>query len=335
MWGVLVNRLSKTSIDGPVGQLVPGLASIVIPSYNKARFIAKTLDSLAAQTHPDIEIVIVDDGSSDNSVSIIEDWLKNSPHHWSFLVHEKNQGVCRTLNDGLALARGEFVSALAADDQYLPHKTSKHVEMLQKDPEASFVYGDARLVDEAGATLAESLIASVYGGYTDSGLVFDSLLNTNFIPAVTVTMRRSALDQVGAYDESLPYEDYDMWLRLSRVGTLLFTGSVDTVYTEVAGSLSKQLGADRFLGHLRILSKYQGEPGVDQSRLDQLARREAKRAAMAGAEPGDRVSQIALLAQAANLYGGPWFGATTVVREIRNQAKARLKSGPRSPKNTA
>lgn len=321
-----MNRLNQTSIGGPAVDRVPGLASIIIPSYNKARFIAQTLESLAAQTYPDIEIVIVDDGSSDDSVNIIEDWLKTATRPCSLLVHEKNQGVCRTLNDGLALTRGEFVSTLAADDQYLPHKTSKHVEMLRGDPDASFVYGDARLVDEEGATLAESLIAGIYGGYTETGRVFDKLLQTNFIPAATVTMRGSSLDQVGHFDESLPYEDYDMWLRLARVGTLIKSDSVDAIYTDVAGSLSKELGAARFLGHLMILAKYRGLPDVDQAYLDRLARREAKRAAQAEGDPGSQLSHLALIAQAANVYGGPWFSAGTVMRELRHQASAKLKS---------
>lgn len=321
-----MNRVGRPSVAQPVGRRVPGLASIIVPSYNKARFVAQTLDSLANQTYPDIEIVVVDDGSSDNSVSIIQERLKTATRPCSLLVHEKNQGVCRTLNHGLALARGEFVSTLAADDQYLPHKTSKHVDMLRKDPAASFVYGDARLVDEGGVTLAESLISGVYGGYTETGRVFDKLLNTNFIPAATVTMRGSSLDEVGYYDEALPYEDYDMWLRLSRVGTLLRSESVDAIYTDVAGSLSKELGASRFLGHLMILAKYRGLPDVDQSYLNRLARREAKRAAQAGEESGVRLPQLALLAQAGNVYGGPWFGATTVMREIRYQVKTSLKT---------
>lgn len=306
----------------PVQKAIPGLASVIIPSYNKAPYIRATLDSLAAQTYPDVEIIVVDDASSDESVEVVRAWAASHSLPLTLLEHEENRGVCRTLNDGLAVARGEYISCLAADDRYLPHKIASHVQLLADNPRASFVYGDARIEDPDGRILQESFTYAYQGGRFRQGNVFTDLLTANFIAALTVTMRASALDAVGPYDESLPYEDYDMWLRLARVGEVVSSETIDCVYLETPRSLSKTLGQQLDIGHLMIVAKYRHSAGVNRRQLDDLAVKYARNAARNGPSGHSYFHRIEELSQIARMYGGWSFALRSVAEELggRNSA---------------
>lgn len=295
---------------------VPGLASVIVPSYNKAPYIRATLDSIADQTYGDIEIVVVDDASSDESVEVVRAWAAAHPTPLTLLEHEENLGVCRTLNDGLAFAKGEYISCLAADDRYLPHKIASHVQLLTDNPRASFAYGDTRIEDPEGRILQESFTYAYQQGRFRQGDIFLDLLTANFIAALTVTMRASALDEVGPYDESLPYEDYDMWLRLSRVGGVVSSETIDCVYLETPRSLSKTLGQQLDIGHLMILSKYRHAPGVNRRRLDDLAVRYARKAARNGPSGENYFRRIEDLTRIASIYGSLSFALRSVAEEL-------------------
>lgn len=295
---------------------IPGLASVIVPSYNKAPFVEATLDSIANQTYPQLEIVIVDDASSDDSVERIRAWSTRSKRPVQLSVHATNKGVCATLNDGLRVAQGEFVAALAADDLYLPHKIASHVALLRSYPTASMVYGDARMEDVGGRVLAPHA-----PGRNRSGDLFMELLAGNFITAAAVTMRGSSLDSVGLYDESLPYEDYDMWLRMAKVGEIVCSGTVDAVYLDAPGSLSKRLGRNLDVGHLQMLAKYRADPAVDRTELDSLARRYVRRLARQDASHSSPIAQFVATAKAAWIYGDSQF----VVRMLSSEVTQRLR----------
>lgn len=301
---------------------VSGLVSVIIPSYNKACFVIETLNSLSAQTYTNLEVVVIDDASTDESVELIREWMESSPLSTFLSVHKQNQGVSKTLNDGALIARGEFICALAADDVYLPHKIARHVESLRDNPDCSFVYGDARIVDEEGGVIRESMQTGPGAVQFPSGQIFSDLLDRgNFIPAPTVTMRGSALDAVGGYDESLKFEDYDMWLRLSRIGSVAFSGTVDALYRDAQDSLSKCLGEALEVGLLTVWAKYRDEADVDQRQLARHARAYAIRLGAIRARGAGPVTRTREIVNAARLFGGSGFAAITVADYLRVRSR--------------
>jgi glycosyltransferase involved in cell wall biosynthesis len=236
--------------------------SIIAICYNHERFARGCLDSIAAQTYPNVEIILLDDASTDGSRAVLNTWLDDTGTQATLIEHEQNLGICRSRNETLRLARGEFVACISTDDEWLPHKLETQVEQLQQlDRSTAVVYSDAELMDESGAVLDGMFV----GRNRDfdrppAGYVFDDLLVGNFIPSLATLVRRRCIEKVGSYDESLVYEDWDMWLRLSRRYEFAFTPTVTARYRIVTNSLIAVLHEERkiefFESSLRLMSKH-------------------------------------------------------------------------------
>lgn len=200
------------------------IVSAIILSYNHARFLPETLESVRAQTYNNLEAIVVDDCSTDDSVAIIERWVRESGRTCKFVRHEMNLGVCRVMNDGLAVATGKYVAILGSDDAWLPDKTERQVELMEAQPEdVGVVYTDALQMDEAGVALPGLHVASHWDFVEmPQGYILDTLLRGNFVAPLTTLVRRSCYDTVGVYDENLPWEDWDMWMRIAAQYRFLF-----------------------------------------------------------------------------------------------------------------
>jgi glycosyltransferase involved in cell wall biosynthesis len=207
---------SNSQIQSTTESVEVPLVTAIVLCYNHARFVAEALESVRLQTHPRIELIIVDDCSKDSSVKAIEEWILSHRVECVFLKHEKNQGVCASLNDALRHAKGKYVAAFAADDVWLCDKTEAQVSVLEGAPDRlGVVFSDAIQINESGERLPELFIAAHRPmPKIPSGRVFDELWEGNFIPAMTTMVRRECFLRVGNYDETLAYEDWDMWLRL-------------------------------------------------------------------------------------------------------------------------
>ncbi len=192
------------------------LVSLCMSSFNNARYVVATLESLRNQNYPNLELIIVDDYSTDNSVAVINEWLATCTLPHRFILHERNLGVCRVANSLVDHAHGQYVSIIASDDIMLPHKISSQVALFEAAPaNVALVYSDVVKIDSAGALIATSIYEP--GSPTPlSGSVWLELLRMNFIPAMAVMLRRECLAEIGPFDESLAFEDWDMWLRLAR-----------------------------------------------------------------------------------------------------------------------
>ena len=114
------------------------LVTAFVGCYNHSRFVEECLDSVRHQTYPNLQVIIFDDGSKDNSVSVIDTWLKKHRLDWQFISHTRNVGICASLNEVLRLARGKYASMVAADDVWLPDKTARQVEMMEQLPEGDW-----------------------------------------------------------------------------------------------------------------------------------------------------------------------------------------------------
>jgi cellulose synthase/poly-beta-1,6-N-acetylglucosamine synthase-like glycosyltransferase len=181
--------------------------------------VEQALDSVAGQTFGDFELIITDDCSPDGTAERITGWLSRTGFPARFLRNEKNLGICRVRNQALSMARGTYLCSLAGDDWYEPDRLVRQCGFFSiLAAEVGFIYSDVRICGPDGAGVTPSYLARYLGaGVTPpEGIVFERLLQGNFVPAPGVMIRRAALEAAGGYDESLAYEDYDMWLKLAH-----------------------------------------------------------------------------------------------------------------------
>jgi glycosyltransferase involved in cell wall biosynthesis len=214
------------------------LVTVLVGCYNQSRFVEECLDSVRRQTYPNLQVIIFDDCSNDNSVSVINGWLKKHRLDWPFISHNRNIGICASLNEVLRLARGKYISMVAADDVWLPDKTARQVKMMEQMPaDVGVLYSDAFQMDENGETLSQMFVEAHRNFVVPpEGFLFDVLWEGNFIPAMATLIRRECFNQVGTYDEDLCFEDWDMWMRISRTFRFVFDKIPAAKYRIVSGS---------------------------------------------------------------------------------------------------
>lgn len=186
------------------------LVSIIIPAYNVGKYIAQTLDSILAQTYKNIEVIVVDDGATDNTKEIIEKYIKNK----SFikLISQKNKGLAGARNTGLKHAAGEYICIFDSDDIMLPNKIEKQVEFLEEHQECDLAYSNIyHFIDNnPNKTYLWKLPQYSLNAYRNL------LLHGNYINPNSVLFRRSVYDKYGGFDESIrSAEDWDYWLKIS------------------------------------------------------------------------------------------------------------------------
>ncbi len=189
--------------------------SVCIPSFNHAPYLAKAIDSVLAQTYRDFEIVIVDDGSTDDSLEIAEGYASQYPELVRVLTHpdHANRGISETVNLAYQQSRGEFWSGLPSDDMLLPEKLERQIAFLDDHQDIGWTYSYATFVDEAGQPHAFGLFGKDITKHTNP---LQHLLRANVIPGMTAMMRRSCTDQVGLHEPGLMYSDWEFWLRMTN-----------------------------------------------------------------------------------------------------------------------
>lgn len=193
-------------------QYVDGLISVITPVYNAGNVIGKTLESIFNQTYKNIEIVLVDDCSSDNSQQVIEEYAKNHPEIVYFR-QPTNQGAGAARNKALELARGQYVAFLDADDLWYPEKTEKQIELL-KEKNGAFSYTAIEMIDGDGKVVKKKRKVR-------ETIDYKFLLHNTMIATSTVIVDRTVL---GDFRMSLRRggQDYATWLMLLRNGTIAY-----------------------------------------------------------------------------------------------------------------
>lgn len=243
------------NISGPALPLV----SIGVASFNNAPYIRETLASIVAQDYPNWELIIVDDCSSDNSVEVVRAWMVEHPNIPARLIeHSRNQGVCRVLNQIIEAAKGEFVSTIGSDDNYLPNKLRAQVQAFaQLDDSYGMVYSDIVKIDAAGLPLngGQTLLAD---HATPEGNIFEHLLTENFIPAMGQLTRTAVYRALGGFDEKLLFEDWDMWLRVAKEYHVKYVPIVAAQYRIHDRSATFQRRAQMAEACAELLSKQLG-----------------------------------------------------------------------------
>ena len=187
------------------------LVSIVTPSFNQARYLEATLDSVLSQDYPEIEYIVIDGGSNDGSRAILERYSDRL----AYWVSEPDKGQTDAINKGFARARGEVLAWLNSDDTYQPGAVRAAVERLRANPAAAMVYAEANYIDEGGRVIGRFPAAQTDYPRLRAGYVH--------IPQQASFWRAACWKQVGPLDPSFYFAmDYDLWVRLAALGPLVF-----------------------------------------------------------------------------------------------------------------
>ena len=251
---------------------------VIVTCWNHEQFVEQALTSLDQQTFTDFNVIVVDDASSDRSRGLIRAWAARTSLNVCCVENERNIGLCASLNRALAVGDGVFVSHLSADDAYEPEKLGRqYAAFIEAPPSVALVYSDVVGIDIDGN---ERERPGASPGRRPEGRLFETLLaDSSFIRSAAVTMRRSAIEQVGGFDEALIVEDLDIWLKLADRYEFRYCPGALARYrvhtTSVSRSLARRpqmIDATR-----RVLAKYRGRSteldAVLDARLHRILRR--------------------------------------------------------------
>jgi glycosyltransferase involved in cell wall biosynthesis len=226
--------------------------SVVIATHNYGRFLPSALDSALAQTFRDLEVIVVDDGSTDDTASVVRPYSRDPRVSYQ---RTEPRGQPRAKNLGIRVSRAPFVAFLDADDIWLPSKLEKQIELFQKDPEVGVVYSRRILIDEEGWELEYSQ-PSLYRGW-----ILPRIFRHNFVCFSSSVVRRSVFDAVGAFDEDFALAiDYDLWLRVALHYRFDYVNEPLVKYRTGHASLS-QRKLERVRMAERIIARFLNERG--------------------------------------------------------------------------
>ena len=209
--------------------------SVLIPAYNHEKYVTKTLDSILEDPFENKEIVIINDGSTDNTHAKIEAWIDK--HRGDIPVtykNQQNQGLTKTLNTLLQHARGDYLITLASDDYLLPGGLQKRYDYLQAHPQKYAVFADCIVVDGDNNILHESGLFSLRHAnrkklLTDKG-IREEFISNFAVPGPVLMVRRDFYKKFGGYDEEMYMEDYDLYLKFAAADLIGFLDEKVSAY---------------------------------------------------------------------------------------------------------
>lgn len=228
------------------------LVSIVVISYNQGKYIRENLDSIKAQTYPNIELIVADDASPDKSVEIFKDWLSENQYGAKTNFHTENTGLATVLNECIELATGKYIKLIAADDYLHPQSIEKCVLKLEEvGDQYGMVSSDTYCVDE-NSTLQPDFADFNSIENTPPSELHDVLIIGNRIATLTVLMRTDVIRETGEYHAEFLVEDYQRWLMISEKYFIAYIPEKLAFYRVHPGNISKAK-ADRILAEDRML----------------------------------------------------------------------------------
>lgn len=218
------------------------LVSVICLCYNQADFVEESISSVLNQTYAAVELIIVDDGSTDNSREIINQF--SDTKNTKILLLDKNVGNCSAFNQGLKVAKGKYIIDLAADDLLHPKRIAVGVKALESSADDYGVtFCDVALIDADTNIIGNHYKRDETGKLQEKvtdGDIYEELLQRYFVAAPAMMTKRIVYDALGGYDESLSYEDFDFWVRSSRTYKYKFTDAILVSKRILKNSLSDQ-----------------------------------------------------------------------------------------------
>ena len=263
--------------------------SVITPTYNRARFLPAAVASVLSQTFGDFELIIVDDGSEDNTPDVLKPFLADRRVRY---VYQENQGQSHARNLALKQATGDFIAFLDSDDVWAPDKLEKQLAVFRANSEVDIVHGDEATINEQGS------VVSLQNMRRYSGRITRYLLADNSVSITTALVRRRCFDEMGGFDTSVGVaDDYELWLRFSARYCYQYEPGIVASYRVMADQISSDKRR-RYAANERIIQQFlarYGEvlsPGERRWGLARFYCRKARYFASAG-ERGKAVGAIA------------------------------------------
>ncbi|MBS7820820.1 glycosyltransferase [Wohlfahrtiimonas chitiniclastica] len=258
----MFKNISFINVDnGSIISTINPLVSVVIPCYNHEQFVQECIQSVIDQDYQNIELIIIDDGSQDQSVQKIEEMRAQCEERFARFEfrHRPNKGLCATLNEAVEWCKGEYYSSIASDDVLLPYKISKQVQILQ-EKSCIGVFGGASLIDEYNDIMFEIIPSK-------RPLTYEHIILSNYtILAPTQLLDLQAVKSLGKpiYSDDLVIEDWYMWLKLSQIGQLINIQEVLVKYRQHDHNTMKNLSLIQ-QGRYDVLAKFKHDELYDRA----------------------------------------------------------------------
>jgi glycosyltransferase involved in cell wall biosynthesis len=272
------------------------LVSVIIPTFNRANCVGAAIDSARAQTHRSTEILVLDDGSTDDTRDLIGRSYASDPRVRYF--YHSNRGVTATRNRGISLCRGNFIALLDSDDTWAPWKLELQLACMESRPEIGMVWTDMEAVNPGGDIVSRSYLRTMYSAYQwfpreeqlfpqsftlaeiapglgtlvdgrrlYTGEIFSQMIMGNLVHTSTVLLRRERLEKVRGFNEEfrISGEDYDFHLRTCREGPV---GFIDAATIRYRIGMPDQLSGNGYKNHIAINCMKTVLPWIDKKRLE-------------------------------------------------------------------
>lgn len=216
------------------------LITIIAVCYNQEEWIEETLDSIKAQTYPNIQLIIADDASKDKSKQVIKNWIKTNNSNAVFIDHPVNLGLTKNINSAIPYVKGDYFQVFGCDDVMIPTKIEEQVAIMENDKSIGVVYSDMYMIGREGEKFDKSYFEKNEYKKPLSGYLYDDLVDRFIISAPSVLIRRNVLDELKGYNESLIYEDHDFFLRAAKNHHFFYMPGKTVLYRFTGTSLSTQ-----------------------------------------------------------------------------------------------
>lgn len=230
--------------------------SIILPTYNGGKYIKRAIESVMTQTFSEWELLVIDDGSTDDTERIVKEFASKDSRI-IYLKNEKNLGIQKTLNRGLKEAKGEYIARIDDDDEWVDKdKIKKQVEFLESKPDHVLVGTGVIVIDENNNELFRYLLPE-----SDKDIK-GRILGKNCFVHSSVMFRKLTALEFGGYDESTStrhIEDYDLWLKLGTVGKFANLPLYAIKFTQRSGSISGKNKIEQFKKNIKLIKTYKNK----------------------------------------------------------------------------
>lgn len=215
------------------------LVTIIVVSYNQGKYIRENLDSIKFQTYSEIELIVADDASTDDSIEVFESWIQENNYSVKKNFHTKNTGLATVLNECIDLATAKYIKIIAADDFLHPKSIEKCVRKLEElGEEFGMVFSDTFAINENSKIIADITDYNKFGNVSPE-LFRKELVRGNRIAALTVLMRLDVVKETGSYDSKFIVEDYYRWLKINQKYLIAYIPEKLAYYRQHENNISK------------------------------------------------------------------------------------------------
>lgn len=239
------------------------LISVIVPCYNHEKYVGKSILSVIEQPYKNIELIVIDDGSQDNTAKIVKQLAEK--HGFYSEIHKVNQGICRTLNKAIALSKGKYVKFLASDDFIHDQSITEFVNHMESNPDVDVCFGDLIKIDEDGNQV-DFLKSGISNSFKKKYLVDnivdvsgDIAIQSSPIIGPSYVIKKSILDEFGPFDESQIVEDWDLFLFLvchsKKISYIPAVAGFYRIFSAKKRPYKRSI-KKHFLSDIHIVSKY-------------------------------------------------------------------------------